>query len=226
MSNDPMPCDQCGEPHTRCSAHTRKGKPCGQPAMSGQTVCKMHGGMAPQSLAAAERRALERDAIKSLESFGVPVVVDPHTALLQELHRTAGAVQWLGAIVADLEQSDISWGKTRDKTGGEDAGTTHEAGRNVWVVLWQDERKHLTSVASACARAGIEERRVTLAEEQGRMLAGVIQRILTGLFDALVAELGEHVAARVVFESAWPQLVGQIVPAELRAVATSQAVSA
>jgi len=218
---NPIECRHCGQPHAKCRAHNRQGNPCGKGPLPGQRVCELHGGKSPQALEAADRRLAERTAITALENFGLPVAIDPHSALLQELHRTAGAVEWLGAIVADLDLKEIGWGKVREKVGGEDHGNTYEAGKNVWVGLWQGERKHLVDVASACARAGIEERRVRLAEEQGRMLAGVISRILTGMFNALVDALGEHAAARVVLESAWPQLVGEIVPAELRAVAVS-----
>lgn len=223
---DPMECQQCGQTHERCTAHNRSGNPCGKKPKADMTVCGTHGGSAPQTIAAAERRKTEREAIVALEAFGVPVVVDYQTALLQELHRTAGAVQWLGAIVADLDQSAITWGQTRQKTGGEDHGNTYEASRNAWVKLWQDERKHLVDVAATCGRAGIEERRVQLAEDQGRMLAGVITRILAGMFDALVAGLDGHEAARAKLEQMWGQLVGQIVPTELRAIAVSSEVVA
>ena len=223
--NRPMDCPTCGQTHRGCSAHNSKGNPCGKKPKADMTVCGTHGGSAPQVIAAAERRKTEREAIVALEAFGVPVVVDYQTALLQELHRTAGAVEWLGAIVADLDQGEIVWGKTRVKTGGEDHGTTSEAGRNAWVKLWQDERKHLVDVAATCGRAGIEERRVQLAEDQGRMLASVITRILAGMFDALVAGLVDHDAARVVLEQMWSQLVGRIVPAELRAIAVASEVA-
>ena len=226
MTNeDPKDCRRCGLPHARCKGHNRAGGPCGKGPLPGQLVCGNHGGKSPQALEAADRRLAERAAQSSLESFGLPIAVDPHAALLQELHRTAGAVEWLGAIVADLERDDISWGRIREKTGGEDHGTTYEAGKNVWVGLWQGERKHLMDVASACAKAGIEERRVQLAEDQGRMLAGVITRILAGMFDALVAGLGDFEQARVLLEQMWGQLVGQIVPAELRAIATAEVVA-
>jgi hypothetical protein len=222
MSENPMPCQRCGLPHTKCIAHTRAGKPCGQKPMQDQAVCRMHGGSAPQSLAAAEARRAERDVLVSLETFGVPVATDPHTALLEELYRSNGVVLWLGAVVAELDVKDVTWGESRVKVGGEDHGTTSEAGVNLWVKLWTEQRKHLVDVAAACARAGIEERRVRLAEEQGRLLAGVITRILSGMFDALVGALSEHEAARVLVEAAWPRLVGEIVPHELRAVAVGQ----
>lgn len=181
MTDNPMPCSTCGEPHAKCTGHRRDGKPCTQKRMQGQTVCRMHGGSAPQSLAAAERRLAEREALLALEAFGVPVVVDPHSALLQELHRTAGAVAWLGAQVQSLSTDEITWGTTREKTGGDDHGTTREAKPNAWYVLWAAERKHLTEVAAACVKAGIEERRVRLAEDQGRLLAAVVEQVLEGL---------------------------------------------
>lgn len=43
----------------QCSAHRRDGAQCGSDAMKGTTVCRMHGGSAPQVRAAAQRRLLE-----------------------------------------------------------------------------------------------------------------------------------------------------------------------
>lgn len=57
--NAPMPSDDPTPsiPGTRpCIAHRRDGERCTQPAMRGQRVCKMHGGLAPAALAAARRR--------------------------------------------------------------------------------------------------------------------------------------------------------------------------
>lgn len=201
-NNNPTDCTKCGKPHGKCFGHNRAGNPCGKPPMTNQRVCANHGGKSPQALAAAERRGVEREATKALESFGVPIVIDYQTALLQELHRTAGAVAWLGAIVADLEQQSLVWGVTREKTGGEDFGTTTEAKPSAWYVLWMDQRRHLVDVARECGRAKIDERRVQLAEDQGRLLAGVIQRILARL------ELSDVQAA----------LVSTVVPEELRAI--------
>ena len=191
--------------------------------MHGQRVCVTHGGASPQARAAAERRLADREAMLATKTFGLPIEVDPHTALLQELHRTAGVVEWLGSMVQTLDADAVAWGTTKVVVGGPDHGRTSEAGRNVWVSLWQDERKHLTAVAAACAKAGIEERRVLLAESQGRVLAGVVQRILTGMYEALVDALGEHGAAQAVVERVWPEAIGVIVPTELRAVAATGA---
>lgn len=175
MSSDPTVPRQC----TATSKAT--GNRCRRSAVLDGTVCPMHGGKAPQVRNAIERRRQERAAVLAAESFGVPVIVDPHTALLEELHRTAGAVAWLGALVADLDRSEIGWGRTREKVGGEDHGTTREARPSVWVTLWQGERDRLVKVAKACLDAGIEERRVRLAESAGQELAAVLRRVLDRL---------------------------------------------
>lgn len=130
--------------------------------MSDQTVCKMHGGKAPQAIDAAVRRRQEREALLAADTFGLPRQVDPHTALLEELHRAAGAVEWLQAVVADLKQSQV---------GGE----------SVWVKLWAEERERLVKVAKTCVDVGIEERRVRLAEQAGAQLAAVVRAVLDRL---------------------------------------------
>jgi hypothetical protein len=179
-----------------------------------------HGGKTPAALAAAAERLQLREATAASRTFGLPRAdVDPHGALLEELRRTAGVVQWLDGLVGGLDSADVVWGLTREKHGGEDRGTTREAGTNVWVKLWQQERSHYTTVAAACVKAGIEERRILLAEDQGRLLGGVVQRILGGLYERLAEALGEHEAAMVVLASVWEEGVHTIVPAELRAVA-------
>lgn len=175
MSSDPTVPRQC----TATSKAT--GNRCRRSAVLDGTVCPMHGGKAPQVRNAIERRRQERAAVLAVESFGLPVVVDPHTALLEELHRTAGAVAWLGAVVADIDRADLVWGQTREKVGGDDHGVTHEARPNAWVTLWQSERKHLVDVSRECIKAGIEERRVRLAESAGQELAAVLRRVLDRL---------------------------------------------
>jgi hypothetical protein len=211
MADDPKPCTRCGRPHARCTAHTRAGNPCGQKPMAGQTVCRMHGGSAPQAIAAAEERRLERQALVAAEAFGLPREVDPHTALLEELHRTAGAVQWLGAIVADLDKDDVVWGKVRDKVGGEDQGRTYEARPNAFVSLWQAERDRLAKVAKTCVDVGIEERRVRLAESAGQQLAAVIRSVLDQL---LLTDEQRSLAVQVVPDEL-RRLAGDVVPGQV-----------
>lgn len=174
----PMSCGRCDLPHERCAGHNRLGLPCRLWPLAGQRVCGMHGGKAPKALAAASRRLEAVAATNAVRSFGLPVEVDPHTALLQELARTAGAVAWLDAVVRGIKPKDVTWGKTQVKRGGDDWGTTSAAGVNTWVQLWQVERRHLLDVSKACIAAGIEERRVELETARVALVAKGAEKLL------------------------------------------------
>lgn len=191
----------------KCSAKRSNGEPCTKWPVTGQRVCNTHGGSSPQAKAAAERRLQTAQAETAVATFGLPREVDPRDALLEEVYRSAGAVDWLQRQVRALEAEDVVWGKSEEvnKQSGEFAGvdTTYRAAIHVWVDLLNRERKHLVDVCKTAIAAGLEERRVRLAEQQGAMLAGVIKNILGDL------DLSAEQQARV----------GEIVPRHLRAVA-------
>lgn len=170
----------------KCKATSSKtGQPCGNWPLKNQKVCGYHGGKAPHVQAAAERRGAEELARKAMETYGKKVDVDPITALLDEVCWTAGHVAWLRERVREIEQDALVWGKTSevDKQAAEFPGTdtTEAAEPNIWLVLYQRERAHLVNVCKAAISAGIEERRVKLAERQGDMMVGVLQKIFGDL---------------------------------------------
>jgi hypothetical protein len=192
----------------RCGAKARStGTACTRPVAREGGRCRYHGGAAPQVRSAAERCDAEQQLAQAVKTYGLPVDVSPTDALLDEVRWTAGHVAWLRARVQELEQDAISWGKQSelDKQAGEFPGVdiTHAAAPPVLVDLYLRERKHLLDVCKAAIQAGIEERRVRLAESQGALLADVIRRILGDL--NLSAE-----------QSA---MVSEVVPRHLRAVA-------
>lgn len=193
----------------RCTAKSKQsGQRCKRRPIPGGTVCAIHGGNAPAVRAAADRRLQERQALLAVETLGLPREIDPHTALLEEVHRTAGAVAWLGAVVADLEQSDLVWGLTKEKTGGDDHGVTKEARPNAYVTLWQQERKHLVEVCKVAIAAGIEERRVELEQRRASMVAAAFGRALD----------------RVALGEGQREVLAQALVEELRGMATIEAV--
>jgi hypothetical protein len=184
------------------------GKTCTRPAgwgtdHVGTGRCKLHGGKTPSHQQAGQKALAER----AVATFGLPREIDPRDALLEEVYRTAGAVDWLHQQVQALQVDDVVWGVTEEvvKDSGEFPGidTTQAAKVNVWVQLWQQERAHLVRVAKEAINAGIEERRVRIAEQQGALLAGVIKAILGDL------ELTPEQQAKVA----------TVVPFRLRAVA-------
>jgi len=199
-------CTRCRQVHTHCTAHNRAGRPCGQPPQPFQDVCHLHGGRSPRAVAAAENRRQQHEAAEVMRTLGRPVDTTPTEALLEEVKWTAGHVAWLRERVQELEQDQVVWGRTQEveKGSGEFPGTdtTKAAAPNVWLDLYDRERKHLVQVCSAALKAGIEERRVRLAEQQGQLVALVIRQILEDL--QLTPEQ--------------QQLVPTVVPARLRAI--------
>lgn len=155
-----------------CGGKTRAGGSCARPKgwgtdHPGTGRCKLHGGSTPNGRKSAQRE----QAVTAVATYGLPREVDPHAALVEELHRTAGHVAWLGLKVAEL-QSDHLYGPVG---GGEHSIPRQEP--HVWVGLYQAERKHFTEVAKTCIACGIAERQVALAEQQGQIIAQVLQAV-------------------------------------------------
>lgn len=83
-------------------------------------------------------------------------------------------------------------------------GLTSFTDAREWLYLYREERGHLARVAKMCIDAGVAQRLVSIAEDQGRMLSTAIRAVLNAL------NLSPEQAA----------LIPRIVPPILRAVAT------
>lgn len=85
-------------------------------------------------------------------TLGLPQDIDPGKALLDEIARTYGAVEWLEAKVRELEPDQLMWGITERQMGSGKDGpidtTTENAEFNVWYRLYCDERDRLSRVAA------------------------------------------------------------------------------
>lgn len=193
----------------KCAAMSRQsGKPCKREPAVGLDKCSVHCGL---SRAERERIAAEltarRQMTKAVATYGLARDVSPTEALLEEVRYTAGHVAWLREQVQALETGDLVWGMTeqaeKQATEFQGTDTTYGAKPSVWIELYYRERKHLVDVTKAAIVAGIEERRVRLAEAQGALVASVIRGILADL--ALTSEQ--------------QQRVPEVVPRRLRALA-------
>ena len=180
----------------RCTAKAKSsGKRCKKAAVLGGTVCATHGAgkRGTKQREHAERRHEKQKAARAVATYGLPRDVDPHDALLEEVHRTAGHVAWLGNIVSELDRGALVWGITeqvqKDATEFPGTDVKAQAAPNIWLELYHRERQHLVKVAKAAIDAGIDERRVRLAEEQGRVIVDVLK--------ATLAELGVEVTPEV-----------------------------
>lgn len=198
-----------------CAGHTTVGKACGAAAINGGWVCRRHGGeiRAVKDLAAKrfEDQQHRDQAGRILRLLGEPPRVDPITALLDLIGWKYAEVQFYRERVAELIQPDpfpavegteghpgtpaqeqphpLIWGtiEVKDKTGGEDWGTTtvQSSGEHAWLRLMHEAEHELADMAAKALKAGIAERQVRVAEQQGMMLAKVIRSIAVDVLTAL-----------------------------------------
>lgn len=163
---------------------------------AGTGRCKYHGGSTEPHVLNAQRILLER----AVKTYGLPVDgITPEEALLGELERTAGAVRWLQERISQMDPEALVWGRHQAKQMGlrqlseegheelvEAMGSdlyeiTLQAGISAWLDLYLRERTHLTKIAAIAIKAGLEERRIGLAERQGAQLRTVLSAVFSEL---------------------------------------------
>jgi len=197
---------------TICGGKKRgKPEPCGAPPLRGATRCGNHGGSSPQAKATAERRLAEQELIQVVKTLGIREQypdIDPGAALLEEIRVTHAHVQWLRAQVAELSPTELTWGRTQHEEGVGPEGpidkTTEKAEPSVWYAMYCRERDHLVKVSAAALKAGIEERKVRMAEQQGQLVAAALKQI----FDALHLTTAQQGLLPTIVPAALRQLTG------------------
>ena len=194
-------CKRCHQVHRNpsggpsCQAHnSRTLRPCKAYPVPGGTVCVRHGGKTQASGAAVTRFRNEQVAEHAANMLGlVDYDITPTEALLQEVRESAANVAFLRARVQDLvgEQDlddpnhPLIWGQTelKETSASQFPGTdeTYHTGAHVWFQMYQSERERMVKAAALALRAGVEERRVRLAEMGAEVIVGRIRQILNGL---------------------------------------------
>lgn len=165
----------------KCTGHSsRTGKPCKRDAIAGGNVCLSHGGSAGQVKAKAKDRLERAAAAAAIKTLGLDALgefeeLDPRDVLAQELWRTHATERLLRELVNDLKLgADGIYGHTFHVSGI----ATGEAKPHVLWVMWQDERRHLKTVAAEAHRAGLEVRRQQLAEQTAGVIVQLIRETL------------------------------------------------
>lgn len=196
-------------------AANRGGKPCANPAGKktdhlGFGACWLHGGTSPQHTAKAAK--LEQEAVMSdlVVRYDISAGLNPKDVLLEEVARAAGWVSYCDRRVAALGDDELAGMlKTSRSSGSGPEGpidvTRWDAATNIWVQVWERARRDLAKVCVDAAKAGVEERRVQLAESQGELLAQVVATIVAGLGRSM-----EEPEVEAVVKSAMAEAVGAV----------------
>lgn len=182
----------------RCNARKKNGRLCPRGAGDGTDHkgighCKWHLGNTKNHKASAANEQARRD----VALFNARRDIHPAEALLELVQWTAGEVEILRGKVNSLSEKELTWGKTREKDDGTDRGVTKESKPNIWYSMLIDASNRLERHCTAALRAGVNERLVQVAEQQGHQLVAV--------FVATMSRLGVDVspgseAARVFLE--------------------------
>jgi hypothetical protein len=146
----------------------------------GHGYCDYHTVQAVRETAPG-KRGMTRDvqeakklAYQNASIFGERRPTDPHMALMEEISRTSGIIGWIESHMVEM----------RDGSGmTEDAILTQFTKQNgwvegVWMTLYRQEREHLVRTCTAAIKAGVAERRVQIAEQQGQVIVAMMMAFL------------------------------------------------
>ena len=203
MPDTPV-CQQCGQSHvTRtglqaCTGHKSgwlddQGErhlykagdwkpPCTKPPMRGQQVCEVHGGRSRQARASAEIRRREMEAKKTLAEYLIEGDDrDPALILLERISVASCMTRFYTQQVHTLSDQEHIWGRTKEISGGKDAGTTYEAAPHAWVVLMDRWENTLARLCVDALKVGLKQRELDIAQEQGDRIVALLEGIVTDL---------------------------------------------
>ncbi|UPZ28150.1 hypothetical protein MUK60_10170 [Streptomyces sp. LRE541] len=167
----------------RCGAKTRNGGRCQKWPVEGATRCRNHGGATPRSKAAAARRLAMAEWGTTFGEIGP--AEDPAVVMARLIQQASGHVAWLLERVQETEGEALIWGlASRTEKGATEfpgVDETYQAQTHGWLKLYSAERDRLVRMCEVAARMGVDERLVTLAEVQTKIMFEAMNRALDDL---------------------------------------------
>lgn len=179
---------------TTCTSTAGAGTP-----HPGVGYCKFHGGNTKAGIKHAAKITGQRiiDHEKDLMVTEGPrfggdrelVQITPEEALLEEVRRSVAMTRWLEERIGNWSLATNKNPYDTDNEGNDLPALLDETSRGAatftnereWLILYRQEREHAAKVAAMAIGAGIAERMVHLAEDQGRMLAIAVQAVLSAM---------------------------------------------
>jgi hypothetical protein len=133
-----------------------QGVTCGEPAGFGTSHvgigrCKFHGGSSPTHVKSAQLELARREC----DRLGVEVEIDPAEALIRAVWRAQGNLVYYETQVNTLD------GVTTTEYGP--VGASKEVAHPL-VILYHEAERWAANVAVSALRAGVDERRLQMAE--------------------------------------------------------------
>jgi hypothetical protein len=165
-----------------------KVKVCHRPAgwgtdHAGTGTCRSHLGTARNHNTHAEADQVSM----ILSKYGEMRDIDPGSALLEEVRRTAGIVAWWERVVQGLDPETLTWGvsETTEEPGAAGESVIKEirkrASPATALLQYQTERKHLVLVCKAALDAGISQRLIDVFTDVGQTFVSLFERVMEGL---------------------------------------------
>lgn len=203
----------------QCIATSRRsGERCKRPALAGATVCSKHGGSAPQVKAAAARRVEQAKASAATARLGLRVEGDPIAHMLDVIAYQAGMVAYWRSVVEAIDDDSLTWGATKVNDGP--TGTTEEAKPHIAYSLLDEAQSKLVRYCAEAMKAGIAERQVRLAEQQGSLMSALQRAVLARMLDVVLALLAERGITSAdllaALRESWAAGAAVVVPDEIR----------
>lgn len=186
----------------RCGVVYKGRPPCRQRAgwgtdHKGYGPCKNHGGNLQNIKDREQAAMIVASAMKVIPAFGEAVTTDPEQALLDLVSQSAALVSFYGAEVNRLAERDLpatvagtfmravqgyetGAGLFGPEVTVDKDGVEHIIGEKLrgMVVLWNEERDRLSKYAKTALSAGIERRRVEMAEHYGERIVVIVNNVL------------------------------------------------
>lgn len=180
------------ENRRRCTATARRtGERCRKSPIIGGTVCRSHGGAAPQVRRAAMARAATADAMALVHSKGYTKMTDPVEALFDVASQMLALRSVLADRVAELTDQDLTH---VDRAGQESISALLSA--------LSQSLKDVGQLLVQINRLGLDRRRVDIETAKLQLIAGAIETAVYGdeadldyegaqkVLSAISAELG------------------------------------
>ncbi len=192
-------CPIKGNFHEKCKAHKRDGTPCMGQVMTGQLVCRMHGGQEPNAIKAARQRVAYQGVLSLASRIVAYDGNDPETpaeGLLREVRWSAQVAKALADVVEGLRDEHLlAWSAGQ----GQRINALYEA--------WREERMNHARLCKLALDAGIAQQTLDIIETQAGIIVSTLTSVLTsprlGLSSEQIIE-GRVVAAEVIRTGSGP----------------------